>query len=366
MVYIVSHTWPDRWLSPGHQIGIEVHSNCEQVELFNDIDGISLGKRTRTGMGAGFQWDNVDIRYNVLYAVGYHYGKAMARDTIVLNNLPESLHFRALHVNTQLLTPAPGYHYLYRVNCGGPDYTDREGHVWLADRHYTGGPTWGSRSWTDDFAGLPALSSRAGTLCAHGRSSIAGTSDWPLFQDFRYGLQKLAYTFPVQDGDYRLELYFVEPWLGRGGGMDCTGWRSFDVAVNGQTILNHLDIWKEAGHGRALKKVIDIYVAGGTLVLNFPRNYAGQAIISALAIATLDGHRLAAAAFSGVFSVIPVITSWIPPGLPRETIPVFGWIPPPTSISARIIVVTLGRRHDRDHRGDYGSHHARDQSATGL
>ena len=296
MVYIVSHTWPGRWQSPGVRSGIEVYSNCEEVELFNDMDGLSLGKRTRHGIGSHFQWDNVDIRYNILYAVGYYHGKAVARDTIVLDHLPYSPHFHRLNVNTGLLTPARGYHYLYRVNCGGPDYTDHEGQMWLADRHYTGGKSWGSRSWTDDFPGLPAFFASQ----RYTADPIAGTPDWPLFQDFRYGLQKLAYTFPVQDGDYRLELYFVEPWLGRGGGMDCTGWRCFDVAVNGKTVLNNLDIWKEAGHARALKKVIDVRVTGGVLVLNFPHIAAGQAVISALAIATLDGHQTPAPPSPGI------------------------------------------------------------------
>ncbi len=296
MVYIVSHTWPDRWSAPGPKSGIEVYSNCDQVELFNDIGGASLGKRTRNGTGTHFQWDDVYIRYNVLYAVGYRDGRPVARDTIVLANLPESPHFHSLKTSTGLLDPAPGYHYLYRVNCGGPDYIDHEGHLWLADRHYTGGGSWGSCSWTDDFPGLPAFFASQ----RYTADPIAGTPDWPLLQDFRYGLQKLAYTFPVQDGDYRLELYFVEPWLGRGGGMDCTGWRSFDVAVNGKTVVNHLDIWKEAGHARALKKVVDVHITGGRLQLNFPHIQAGQAVISALAVATLDGHQTAAPPSKGI------------------------------------------------------------------
>lgn len=294
MVYIVSHTWPDRWAAPGIQSGIAVYSNCDTVELFNDIDSLSLGKRSRTG--GRFRWDNVEVRYNVLYAVGYRNGKAVARDTLVLEHLPPSPHFARLKQRTGLLDPAPGFTYLYRVNCGGPDYTDGAGHAWAADRHYTGGKTWGSRSWTDEFPGLPAFFASQ----RYTADPIAGTADWPLFQDFRYGLQKLGYTFPVQDGDYRLELYFVEPWLGRGGGMDCTGWRSFDVAVNGKTVIKDLDIWKEAGHGRALKKVVRVHITGGRLVVSFPRIAAGQAVISALAIATPEGHSIAAPHSPGI------------------------------------------------------------------
>ena len=274
MVYIVR----------GERSPVVVYSNCDSVELFNDIDSISLGKRGRNGVGTHFQWDSADIRYNVLYAVGYSHGRAVARDTVVIGGLVRAPHFGRLVDSSEILASAPGYHYLYRVNCGGPDYTDCAGKIWMADRHYTGGRTWGSLSWTDGYIGLPPFfASQRWTA-----DPIAGTADWPLFQDFRYGLGKLVYTFPVQDGDYRLELYFAEPWLGAGGGLDCTGWRLFDVAVNGKVVLHDLDIWKEAGRNRALKKVVRVHVTGGKLVVSFPHVAAGQAIIDALAIATTD------------------------------------------------------------------------------
>ncbi len=248
MVYIVSHTWPDRWSAPGVKAGIVVYSNCDEVELFNDLDACSLGRHKRGAVGTHFEWDSVDIRYNILYAVGYVRGKVAARDLrSSCIHLAEAPHFKRLYASTgrsaaggdaegksptPITTSAPGYHYLYRVNCGGPDYTDHQGNLWLADRHYTGGETWGSRSWTDDYPGLPAFFASQ----QYTADPIAGTADWPLFQDFRYGLQKLAYTFPVQDGDYRVELYFAEPWLGIGGGMDCSGWRCFDIAINDSTV----------------------------------------------------------------------------------------------------------------------------------
>ncbi len=84
--------------------------------------------------------------------------------------------------------------------------------------------------------------------------AIQGTKDWKLFQTFRYGRDKLTYSFPVPDGAYRVELYFIEPWWGTGGGMDCTGYRLFDVAINDQVVLKDLDIWKTVGHDVALKR----------------------------------------------------------------------------------------------------------------
>ena len=328
MVYIVSHTWPDRWTSPGRKSGIVVYSNCDEVELFNDVHMLSLGKRKRGGVGTHFQWDSVDIRYNVLYAVGYVKGKEVARDCITLHHLPAAPHLLAstgAHDRSSITAAQPGYHYLYRVNCGGPEYKDVQGNVWMADRHLgmPGDSGWGSRSWTDDYPGLPAF------FASQRRTGdpIAGTADAPLLQNFRYGLDKLVYTFPVPDGDYLLELYFVEPWLGIGGGMDCTGWRLFDVAVNGETVIRDLDIWKVVGADRALKKMIPVKVSGGRLVISFPHVAAGQALLSAIAIATKDGRIRPAAPSPGLISDLVVrdvanagewsVQSWLDTGQPQ-------------------------------------------------
>ncbi|MEZ0542173.1 malectin domain-containing carbohydrate-binding protein [Fibrella arboris] len=287
MVYIVSHTWPDRWIAPGLKDSLTVYSNCDEVDLFNDVRTLSLGKRTRQGIGTHFQWDNVPIQYNVLYAVGYVNGREVARDYIVLNHLPRAPHFDQFLAGSKPITASrPAYNYVYRVNCGGPDYTDKQGNTWMADRPRSTTATWGSTSWTNDFPSLPAFF--ASQRRTH--DPIRGTTDWPLFQTFRYGREKLRYAFPVPDGTYRVELYFTEPWLGTGGGLDCTGWRLFDVAVNGKTVLKDLDIWKEAGHDGALKKVVDAQVTGGQLVISFPHVAAGQAVISGIAIATANQH----------------------------------------------------------------------------
>jgi beta-galactosidase len=303
MVYIVSHTWPDRWLSPGTRDSISVYSNCDEVELFNDVNGESFGKKKNGGVGTHFQWDRVNIEYNVLYAVGYVKGKKVAEDHIVLNHLPESPHFNLLAKGDKnLLKPTSGLRYLYRVNCGGPDYEDKFENVWNADVHQTNNKTWGSTSWTDDFPGMAAMfGSQRRTF-----DVIQGTEDSKLFQTFRYGLDKLKYDFPVPDGDYEVELYFTEPWYGIGGGMDCTGWRLFDVAVNNKTVISNLDIWKEAGYDEALKKVVKVHVTGGHLTINFPHVESGQAIISAIAIATANKNVEAVPASPSVIQKLVV------------------------------------------------------------
>ena len=121
---------------------------------------------------------------------------------------------------------------------------------------------------------------------------IRGTRDWELFQTFRFGRHRLNYRFAVPDGKYRIELYFAEPWHGTGGGWgtDCEGLRLFDVAVNGRTVVDDLDIWAEKGHDAATKVVVEAESKQGALVIDFPEVKAGQAVISAIAIASADAQ----------------------------------------------------------------------------
>jgi beta-galactosidase len=301
MVYIVSHTWPNRWTTAGKKNNIVVYSNCDEVELFNDVHSNSLGKRKRQGVGTHFQWDDVDIKYNVLYAVGYVNGKEVSKDYIVLNHLPQAPNFKEFYQNAKPITkPQSDYNYLYRVHCGGGDYVDENGNKWSADRaidkeearagkqlqttNHKLQTVFGSSSWTNDFAGMPPFfASQQRTF-----DPISGTKDWKLFQTFRFGREKLKYYFPVQDGEYLIELYFTEPWFGTGGGMNCKGWRLFDVAVNDKIVLKNIDIWKESGHDEALKKIVKAKITGGQLIISFPRVASGQAVISAIAIALLN------------------------------------------------------------------------------
>ncbi|MGF7151177.1 hypothetical protein FHS96_004840 [Sphingomonas zeicaulis] len=275
MVYIVSHTWPDRWQAPGRKSGIEVYSNCPEVELFNGR--YSLGRRARDGEGR-FRWDDVEVRTSILSATCIVAGAVRARDTIRLNNLPAETQAPAKAAR-DVVKVEKGRHYLYRVNAGGPELVDADGNRWLGDRHLVAGAAWGWRSWADAYGELdPQLGSRRKSF-----DMIEGTATPALFQSYRYGREQLSYSFAVPDGDYRIELYFAEPWYGRAG-IDARGWRLFDVAVNGRTVIRDLDLFKEAGFGRAIRKIVTARAEGGKLLLSFPRVAAGQAVISAIAI----------------------------------------------------------------------------------
>lgn len=201
---------------------------------------------------------------------------------------PDTLTPTAADRSRNLLKPAEGYTYLYRLNCGGDAVTDSYGSEWEQDDSVY------SHSWAERFGMNPFTASQGHiTSRIHGLKSSSETSlhaaahDAQLFQYFRWGRHALNYQFAVSDGEYRVELYFAEPWLGKheGAGIDCEGERIFDVAINDSVVVDDLDLWAEAGFAGACKKVVDIKVKGGLLTISFPEVKVGEAIISAIAIA---------------------------------------------------------------------------------
>jgi hypothetical protein len=84
----------------------------------------------------------------------------------------------------------------------------------------------------------------------------------------------------------------------------------FDVAVNGKTMLHDLDIWKESGYAKAFKKSITAHVTGGMLSISFPNAAAGEAIISAIAISTLNKMTKPQLAGSGVIGHLQGDNKW--------------------------------------------------------
>lgn len=284
MVYVVSPTWVNRWSRAGVKDSIIVYSNCDEVELFNDVDGQSFGKVKRGKIGTHFTWKNINVQKNLLYAVGYVKGKAVAKHAIVLQNLPDSKQIHKLYQDADVLKPQTDRNYVYRYNCGGPEFKDTHGNIWLADKPLKDSKYPGTISWTKESNIKPeAFASQRRTFAPIVNSN---QQDEQLFQTFRYGRQDLKFSFPLSAGEYEVELYFVEPWLGVGGGMDAKAMRLFDVAVNNQLVLKDLDIWSEIGTNRALKKTVKIKHDGGVLVVSFPNVKVAQALLSAIAISS--------------------------------------------------------------------------------
>jgi|GEM_PF-2693543 len=129
-----------------------------------------------------------------------------------------------------------------RINSGGSSYVDALGRNWSADQNFVG------------------------TSYSYGISQpIAGTSDSPLYQDERSGINgsSFSYQIPVTNGIYNINLSFAELYWQQ------AGQRVFDVDIEGQSFLNDFDILLEGGAKIALTKTTQVAVTDGFLNINF-------------------------------------------------------------------------------------------------
>lgn len=287
MVYIVSHTWPDRWKVAGAR-KVRVFSNCEEVELFNGEGIRSLGTRKHPGRGRHFTWENITLTKHVLCAIGRIDGREVARDIILLNHLEDD--GLLPRWGARELEPLPvTKNRAWRVSCGNAEgLIDAAGRQWCADRPWSPDAEWGWESWAMEYSNVPAdLASRGYTL-----TPVQNTTTPELYRTYRYGRSKLKYHFRLPRGQYRVRLHFAEPWFGVGGELDCTGWRVFDIEIGSNTVETDLDIWKESGgHHRALVRSFQVHHTGGILSIGFPRVAVNQALICALEVQELHPNQ---------------------------------------------------------------------------
>ncbi len=145
-------------------------------------------------------------------------------------------------------------------------YTDHSGQIWAPDNYYLGGQFFG------------------------GKPPVVNTPDPFLFTSERAG--NFTYAIPVSiEGTYTVNLYFAETYFGpEASGIGGVGSRVFNVTCNGVMLLDHFDIFKEAGSLRAVVKSFHGLKpnARGKLLLGFDpvANYA-----SIFAIEVLDESK---------------------------------------------------------------------------
>jgi hypothetical protein len=157
----------------------------------------------------------------------------------------------------------------FRVNCAGSDYTDVYGNLWNADQAYTSG-----------YWGVYGSSS---TLNEGTSYAIANTADDRIYQTKRYKLSE--YRFDLGSGVYDVSLHFAETYYSG------SGERYFDVSIEGQLVLDNLDVYSEVGGNTALIKTINgVSVTDGQLNISFSsvRNYT---FINGIMITASSGNQ---------------------------------------------------------------------------
>lgn len=150
-----------------------------------------------------------------------------------------------------------------RVNCGGGNYIDAGGRQWQADFGFNTG---NSSSHNDP---------------------IHRTEDDALHQKSRWDpgdATELAYDFNVPNGNYRVNLHFSESY----DPASVIGARIFSVAIEGEKVLDHIDLFAEAGHDTALIKSFDTIVTDGNLTIDFQHEEIEDPKINAIEILSKD------------------------------------------------------------------------------
>ncbi|MBN1409698.1 MAG: carbohydrate binding domain-containing protein [Spirochaetales bacterium] len=157
---------------------------------------------------------------------------------------------------------------VFAVNAGGDAYTANDGTVYSADTNFTGGST-------------------AATTAA-----INGTDDDALYQSERWGA--CSYSVPgLENGTYELKFQFAETY------WTATNARVFDVAVEGGTVMDNLDIVDNAGYNTAYDFVKKIELTDGELNIAFTGATVDQPKISAFAVYRLVAQNVPPVANAG-------------------------------------------------------------------
>ena len=227
-----------------------VYTNLPVVELL--INGKSLGAKS------------VDAARHVSWDVPFQNGvnRIEARGRAGNRTESDKAEVRFRYRPTMLADQSMPFESL-AVNVGSnAQFTDDNGVLWEADQPYQPGG-WGY----------------VGGATGSANQNVLGTSDDPLYQTLRQGLK--AYRFDVPDGSYELELRFLEHRATK------PGERIFAVALNGQTVIEQLDIVKAYGPLRAATKTFQVRATQRQGVTIDFRPIVGDTVLSAILIRQL-------------------------------------------------------------------------------
>ena len=135
---------------------------------------------------------------------------------------------------------------------------------------------WEQTSWRTQQG--PASGWLGGKEAKFPDNAITNTSEQPIYQSVRYGMNTLHLAVP--NGSVTVTLKFCEPHF------DATGKRVFGVKIQGKSVLDHFDIFARVGKNKALDFTYpDVRVTNGVLEITFEQ----QVESPSLAALTVEG-----------------------------------------------------------------------------
>ncbi|MCD8167130.1 MAG: DUF4982 domain-containing protein [Bacteroides sp.] len=210
---------------------VKIYSNLPEAELW--LNGVSLGHKPLVNGHAVWQ---VPFREgdNTLIARGVTAEGEKAEDVLRV-----AMHWQPSDLTVPIADLDLG------INVGSTAYfTDaHSGFTWVPDKPYEAG-SWG-------YTGGEIYRSNPSRLGI--QAEVTGTENQPLFQTLRSGIRE--YRFDVPQGRYEVELLFADPRektallydLGGAVNRQADKGRVFGVTLNGEPVLDKLDLHREYG-----------------------------------------------------------------------------------------------------------------------
>ena len=157
----------------------------------------------------------------------------------------------ALLLTAVPVAPAAAAGTATHIDSGASSSHSSGGVTWASDRGFTGGSV---STW----------------------SSVTGTTDPGRYGSVRYGMS--GYDLPMSEGQYDVTLHMMEPWA------TGTGQRVFDVALEGDVVLDNLDLYRAAGGRlRAHDRTFRVDVTGQNLNIDFTAS-VNRPIVSSISV----------------------------------------------------------------------------------
>ena len=117
-------------------------------------------------------------------------------------------------------------------------------------------------------------------------------ADAVLYQTERYHTKTFSYNIPIrEDGKYAAVLKFSEVYF------SAPGSKVFEVQLNGETVIDELDIFKKVGKYTALDEIIEFKVVGKKLyVREVELPFSGKVELSFVKLPNADNPKVCAIA----------------------------------------------------------------------
>jgi len=240
IIHIATRDWAYRAGAANRIYHIDVYTNQPAVELF--ANGRSLGQKM-------FAEGDHKITWHVTMRDGIN--QLEAKSAKVSDSA--QIKYTTINANSGEID----------INAGSnADFIERSDRIWLADQPYSKG-SWGylgdetKRIYSDP-----------------GDKDILETADDPLYQTMLEGLT--GYKFDVPDGSYQVTLLFAETK------NDSAGKRVFSVRINGENVIENLDLAASVGIRRAFSKTFTVAAKNGITIEFIP--VVGEPVVSGIRI----------------------------------------------------------------------------------